>query len=48
MTNQSQMHAVCPQMISGGLIALKAKDTTKVGTNKLNGVHLCVICPNAK
>ena len=34
-------------MIAGCLVALKAKDATKVGTEKLNGAHLCVVCPNA-
>ena len=47
MNNQSQIHAVCLKMISGGLVALKVKDATKVGTEKLNGAHLCVVCPNA-
>ena len=47
MTNQSQIHAVCLQLITGGLVALKVKDATKVGTEKLNGAHLCVVCPNA-
>ena len=48
LTNQSQIHAVGLQMIAGGLLALKVKDPTKVGTDKLNGAHLCVVCPNAR
>ena len=48
MTNQSQIHSVCLQMIAGGLLALKVNDATKVGTDKLNGAHLCVVCPNAR
>ena len=48
LTNQSQIHAVCLQMVAGGILALKVKDATKVGTDKLNGAHLCVVCPNAK
>jgi len=47
LTNQSQMHAVCLQMIAGGLLALKVKDATKVGTDKLNGTHMWVVYPNA-
>ena len=47
VNNQSQIHAVCLQMIAGGPMALKVKDATKVGTEKLNGAHLCVVCPNA-
>ena len=29
-------------------MALKFKNATKVGTEKLNGAHLCVVCPNAR
>ena len=47
LTNQSQTYAVYLQMIAGGLLALKVKDATKVGTDKLKGAHLCVVCPNA-
>ena len=35
-------------MIAGGILALKIKDATKVGMDKLNGALLCVVCPNAK
>ena len=48
LTNQNQISSVCLQMISGGLMALKVKEVTKVGTDKLNGGHLCVVCPNTK
>ena len=50
LLNQSQIHAVCLQMIAQGLVALKVKDATKVGTKKkkLNRAHLCVVCPNAR
>ena len=29
-------------------MALKVKDNTKLGTEKLNGAHLCVVCPNVR
>ena len=48
MNNQSQIHAVCLQMIAGDLVTLKVKDATKIGMKKLNGAHLCVVCSNAK
>ena len=48
LRNQSQIHAVCLQMVAGGLLALKVKDATKIGTDKLNKRHLCVVCPNTK
>ena len=35
-------------MIAGGMIALKAKDRTKVGTNKMAKENLGVFCPNVK
>ena len=31
LRNQSQIHAVCLQVIAGGLLALKVIDATKVG-----------------
>ena len=48
LTNQSQKHSVCLQMIVRGILALKVKDATKLGMDKLNGALSCVICPTAK
>ena len=52
LTTQSQIHAVCLQMIARGLLALKVKDTKNqkryLSTDKINGTHLCAVCPSAK
>ena len=48
MNNQSQIYGVCLQMIAGGLLALKVRDPSKVGTDKLSRAHLCVACPNKR
>ena len=44
----SQIHAVCLQMIVRGMIALKVRDSTKLGTEKLGKKHISVICPSGK
>ena len=43
---ESQIHAVCLQMIAGRIIALKVCDSTKVGTEKLSKKNVSVVCPN--
>ena len=46
--SESKIHGVCLQMIAGGMIALKAKENTKVGTEKMTKENVCVVCSNTK
>ena len=45
---ESQIHGLLLQMVAGGMIALKAKDQTKVGTDKMTKENLGVFCPKTK
>ena len=39
---ESQIHAVCLQMVAGGMISFKVKDQTKLGTKKVSKADLSV------
>jgi len=45
---ESQIHAVCLQMVAGGIISFKVDDKKKIGTDKLRRADLSVYCPNVK
>ena len=45
---ESQIHAVCLQMVAAGMIAFRVKDQEKLGTDKVSKADLSVFCPNVE
>ena len=43
---ESQIHAVCLQMVAAGIVTFKVKDLSKMGTEKVSKADLCIVCPN--